>query len=348
MRSFRRAVPMLAGALLTTTTMLAGAGCGPSGAIKGPSVAEGINNAGVMVGSMTVGGRDHAFVSYPDGPTRDLGTMGGVRSGGADVNEAGTVVGFVQPHNGTQDAFRWTASGGMTKLAALGRGDSMDATGVNGDGTIVGTAGVGDNARAVVWRPDGSAPVALPAPAGRPTRATAINDRGQIVGVAGNGPYGPGGPEQAVLWELDPATGGWTAVVLPSSGSISARALDIDDAGDVVGLGSDGRLFGATLWRAPDHRLEILPVISGPVPILATGVNDTGIIVGVDNDQGAVAWRFGPGAAPIAQPVVITPTPALAGRWQVNDRGTAAGTVKEDGLSRAVRLSVPAAPPPAG
>jgi probable HAF family extracellular repeat protein len=345
MRSFRRAVPVVAGVLLTTTSVLAGVGCAPpSGAITNPSTARGINNAGVMVGSMTVGGRDHAFVSYPDGPTRDLGTMGGVRSVADDVNEAGTVVGFVQSLTGVQNAFRWTAAAGMRKLPAPPGGTGVEATAINAGGLIVGTAGTEDHARALVWKPDGSAPVELPSPNGRATRAEGVNDRGEIVGVAGFDPDRSSPPEQAVLWEPDAALGTWSAVVLASRGSVSARALDIDNAGDVVGLGSDGRLYGATLWRAPDHNLEMLPVISGPVAILATGLSDTGIIVGVDDRQGAVAWRFGAGVDTVAQPVVIAPTPALGIRWRVNSAGTVAGTVTDEGQSSAVRLKVP--PPP--
>ena len=57
-------------------------------------------------------------MSYPSRSPVDIGALSGLHSGAAGINDAGTVVGYMQPRSGVQDAFRWTAGGGMQRLPA--------------------------------------------------------------------------------------------------------------------------------------------------------------------------------------------------------------------------------------
>ena len=88
------------------------------------SVADGINDAGQVVGYslMTANGHSHAFITGPNGAgMRDLGTLGGDYSYAYGINDAGQVVGDSYTANGQLHAFITGPDGaGMTDLGTLG------------------------------------------------------------------------------------------------------------------------------------------------------------------------------------------------------------------------------------
>jgi probable HAF family extracellular repeat protein len=103
------------------------------------SNAEGINNPGKVVGTMsTSSGYDHAFLWYKNGTRTDLGTLGGVVSIANGINEAGKVIGSSLTSNGIQHAALWQ-NGSITDLGTLG-GNTSYASGINNAGKVVGTA----------------------------------------------------------------------------------------------------------------------------------------------------------------------------------------------------------------
>ncbi len=114
------------------------------------SVARGINDAGVVTGTGTLGGPPpwpggceqggplHAFV-YAAGEFTDLGTLGGTRSDAWAIDAAGTVVGSSSTEGDQEShACRWQ-DGRASDLGTLG-GNASSARALNAFGDIVGTS----------------------------------------------------------------------------------------------------------------------------------------------------------------------------------------------------------------
>lgn len=150
----------------------------------GPPLSEGhfINTSGAVAGlSSTLSGA-HAALWVPGQAVRDLGTLGGLRSTPAALNDAGQVAGQAQTAAGANHAFRWSEAEGMRDLGTLG-GATSGATAMNARGWVVGTADTALAAsQAFVWR-EGTL-LALGTLGGRNSAATAIDSAGQVGGTA--------------------------------------------------------------------------------------------------------------------------------------------------------------------
>ncbi|MDD2336419.1 MAG: DUF3466 family protein [Geobacteraceae bacterium] len=146
------------------------------------SVANGINNSGLVTGYTTVDGNALAFLydsSNDDFAT--IGTLGGQTSTGNAINESGAIVGYSTLADGVEHAFLYSG-GTMIDLGALGEaGNTSQAYDINEAGTIVGSS----NGHAFMYSNgqmvdlntfiDPSLGITL-------TTATGINNLGQIVG----------------------------------------------------------------------------------------------------------------------------------------------------------------------
>ena len=125
------------------------------------NAATALNNVGQVVGMAGVPPREsvnpqpwHAFL-FSEGRTKDLGTLGGVRSVALDINDHGVVVGYseiVGDDNDSESAFSWNA-GTMSYLGTLGRKSAARA--INDAGIIVGLCYLADphvtTAHAAIW-----------------------------------------------------------------------------------------------------------------------------------------------------------------------------------------------------
>jgi probable HAF family extracellular repeat protein len=210
----------------------------------------GINDVGQVIGG-SIGGR--AFLWTPNVPNAmsgamiDLGTLPGHSSSYAEgINAAGQIAGASIDAAGKHHAFLWTpnthngTTGAMIDLGTLpaGTGESR-ASDINTAGQVVGlTPAINNpNGHAFLWTPttpngtSGSMIDLGDLPGGADySYASAINNAGQVTGTSSN---------IAFLWTpidgmlnlnnlLDASGAGW----------LLQQATDVNDAGQIVGLGT--------------------------------------------------------------------------------------------------------------
>jgi len=221
----------------------------------------GINSAGQVAFSMVNGGRTGGFF-YDGVAIKNIGSLGGGITYANDLNEAGQVAGTSLNEHGVENAFVWSAGGGMLDIrAAPGRGRSY-AWAINNRGVVTGSFNEAFNGSARLFRwshaggvEDLGATPAFAQPSGR-----VLNDAGLIAGVT------------TIDDEFTRAFA-WTR---------ASGLVDIDTLGSVesnpVAVGAGGEVAGNRLASWDD---------GGDRPFLwtpATGMVDLGI------GRGATAW----------------------------------------------------------
>jgi len=326
---------------LYDVTILAGAG----------SVANDLNARGQVVGSMTVGGASHAFLSGADGP-RDLGTLGGENSTALAINARGDVVGNAQLGDGIYRGFVY--AGGA--LAALPSASYTTAADINDAGVVTGSTSVAfpfANPQHAFTYANGAYTDLGVLPGGDGSFAAAINNRGEVVGAAS--PVMDGAPN----FPLDPFLyRDGTMTDLGTLGGIWTGATDINDRGQVVGYAGlesrGGNLYPSTAFIYENGVMRDLGgLVADPDRTFgsgATGINNLGQVVG----RAGVA----PGRehAFLVDDGTMFDLNALvdpASGWEItnaaaiNDLGQIAATACKGGLCYAARLDhVPAVPEP--
>jgi uncharacterized membrane protein len=156
-----------------------------------------INDAGVIVGSIVNQSTYEAAALSPSGLVK-LGTFGGPQSAAADINNAGTAVGWADTPESyvcvrsicyKARAFKWSAAEGRVDLGALfDQGHISRATAINGAGHIIGWHGLpGEQGRAFIYTDKGGVHELdeyLPSGSGwELVEAADINDRDEVVGM---------------------------------------------------------------------------------------------------------------------------------------------------------------------
>ena len=217
----------------------------------------GINAAGQVVFSMIHGGRTTGF--FFDGTvTRNIGSLGGGITYANDLNEAGQIAGTSVNEQGIENAFIWSAGGGMLDIRAEpGRGRSY-AWAINNRGVVTGS--FGDSARPFRWSHAGGVEDLGVTPAFQQPSGRVLNDAGLIAGVT-------------TIDDEFTRVFAWTR---------ASGLVDIDTLGSVesnpVAVGSGGEVAGNRLASWED---------GGDRPFLwtrATGMVDLGI------GRGTTAW----------------------------------------------------------
>ncbi len=242
--------------------------------------AQGINEAGRIVGTSGDGGSQSRPFLWNDGVLTNLGTLGGSRGIAHGISDTGFIAGESEVASHEMHAFLW--ENGNMKDLGLGV-----AFAVNDQGQAAGCGFPTSSAppcHAVLWQ--AGQITDLGTLGGHSGSAYGIDDAGQVVGST----LATDGFMHAFLWQAGTMTdlGG-----LP--GYQFSAAWDINAAGQVVGssIGADG-ITHAVLWEAGVVR--DLGNLGGRATI-AYGINDAGQVVGIsipaDGPIDGFLWRDG-------------------------------------------------------
>ncbi len=204
-----------------------------------------INSSGQVTGVGTGANGDRAYL-LSGGQLFDLGTLGGSRSDGYGINEAGEVVGRARTADEDTHAFLYT-NGFMVDLGTLG-GSSSQAWDINDAGQIAGWA-TDANGNRLAFLYENGAMFALADLGGGFNQAYGINDQGEVAGQARNAE----GDAVAALW-IDGFAFDLNDLVVGATGWTFDFAWDINDQGWIVGNATDaqGNLHAFLLTPVPE------------------------------------------------------------------------------------------------
>jgi probable HAF family extracellular repeat protein len=255
----------------------------------GFSSAQGINNAGLIVGqsaTSSASGDSRPFVDQGGSGMVNPGSFGGGSLYGFanGVNQAGAVVGLSSDASGFTHAFL-LQNGVFTDLGSFsGTSGYSNAYAVNKLSQVVGVSLLNGADRGFLWSQGQLTDLGALAGGAQTSRAYAINDQTQIVGesAAAGSPVG-----HAFLWQNGQMT---DLGVL--TGNNSSLAQGINNAGQVVGSSYGNATNQAFLWDSVNGMLNLNSLLdsSGAGWQLegATAIDSAGDIVGYGiNPQGA-------------------------------------------------------------
>ncbi|MDB4899855.1 MAG: Extracellular, partial [Gemmatimonadetes bacterium] len=219
-------------------------------------------------------------------------------------------------------AFLWSSAGGIQELGALPDLPHSAAAAINAAGVVVGSSWKLDSTitHAFRWTTSGGMTDLGVLPSSTSSSASAVNGAGIAVGTSG----ASASTQHAVLWSVSGAIR--DLGTLP--GDFSSSASGIDDAGRVVGVSWSPVGSRAFIWTEADGMHTIPGLLLGYSD--ARGVNAAGVVVGVDDSNGAgdiiglrpFAWTAASGRREL--PLVKGDSYGLA--TAVDDQGDVLGT----------------------
>ncbi len=197
-----------------------------------------VNTSGEVVGYSLIDPRDnhtwHAFLWTRNNGMVDLGNDGGNYAWANDVNDAGQIVGSSTiAGDKITRAVLWIVPGVLQDLGTLG-GTDASANAINNSGTIVGNACLaGDQQRhAFLWT-ELEGMEDLGTLGGAFSNAVAINNENQVVGWTTTA----SGETVAFIWEQGKGMRNLNDEIPAGSGWVLTRAVNINDAGEIIGGG---------------------------------------------------------------------------------------------------------------
>jgi probable HAF family extracellular repeat protein len=260
------------------------------------SYATAINGSGQVAGASDLEGDEasDAFLWTPgDAEAVDLGALGDFGSSATDVNDHGQVVG-VSVLGGGEEAFSWTADGGMQEL---GGDERVDTVAVNNSGQVlVAASNQGGAADSFIWK--SGRPLTQITGLMRNVTAHAMNEQGVVVGSSTDLDEGHTDSElvHAFVWSPgNPVDIG----ALGTESDNNSEAIALNDAGQVVGDSDiDGSSFQhAFLWTETDGMRDLGDLGGGYSRAIA--VNTSGVVAGnsilANGEQRAFVWIDGQG-----------------------------------------------------
>jgi probable HAF family extracellular repeat protein len=281
------------------------------------SHATDISRDGWVVGtnSMMVDGewlsQFRAYLREPGGQWVDLGTLGGVKAFGANLNERLDTVGTTSDVSGATRGFFKPFGAPMQDLGSLTGGWVVPLE-VNDTGLVVGfdcDPGTGAN-RPVTWQ--GGVLTGLGTLGGANGKAGGVNSFGDVVGWSED----MSGTQRACLWREGGTPVDLGALIPSGTGWELTGAAEINDLGEICGTGV---LWGNTRTYRLTPRGRV-PRVSGVQPAMA---DRDAAVFGLGFQPGATiilvyGYAPGPSALPgcasatvdIASPIVIGTTVA--------------------------------------
>lgn len=255
-----------------------------------------INDNGVMVGAASLSGdsAQHAVLwqnSAVSAPI-DLGTLGGLDSQGNDININGQVVGFAENANQAARAALWSLpyTGQPINLGTLG-GTYSEALAINNSGQVTGIASNnGDTQfRGFIWQ-SGQSMVDIGALTATSTHTAGldINNKSDIVGYSSTA---GGVSKRAIVRKNGAALTDLNGLILPNTGWVLSEARSINDAGQIVGIGTLTKVDTVNNLNRVEHHAFLLtpdavkPTITCPAAVVTTGNQPTGIGQAVATDD---------------------------------------------------------------
>lgn len=288
------------------------------------SLANGVNNAGVVVGASSAGPTStlQAF-SYDShtGVATPLGTLGGTYLGGysnaAGINNLGTIVGSSYVSNTTYQEHAFIYNPNTQSMSDIGTLDSdavSAARAVNDDGLVAGVSvtNVGDmSQRTFLYDSNTSSMTNVSAQINTSLSnsgdlyssrqllsdsPTAISNFDNVVGIATVGT--PGNLATAVnyAYVYYPSIG-YAAILNNSLGGISTTANGINNNGQIVGASYDGSANHAYVYDPYSQQMtDLNTVVNVPAGLTindARSINNSGqILVTASNSDGTYTATF--------------------------------------------------------
>lgn len=257
------------------------------------SIAVGVNSSGAVAGSASLPDGHGRATVWQDGHATNLGTVAGYSDSFAhDISDDGTVVGVLIPAGPSAPRAFFYTGGRMRLLPTLG-GDFTFAAAINRRDVVVGTASDrAGNSHAVVWSDNGRRIHDLGIARGDVASfGSGINNANTAVGDTDRA----NGTARAAIFEHR------RVVVLAGLGGPVSQAVDINDAGQVVGFSdvAGGAESHATIWEPFQSRPRDLGTLPGGTFAALGDIDNRGRAGGVGQlgDQGhAVVW---PGHGPL-------------------------------------------------
>ncbi|HYP02564.1 MAG TPA: Calx-beta domain-containing protein, partial [Pyrinomonadaceae bacterium] len=260
------------------------------------STAFGLNSSGQVVGSTKASGKEdsiRAFL-YSRGLMKNLGTLGGIRSEAAAINNDGHVVGTSNTASQRRNAFLYR-DGVMSSLGTLPEDDGSYAFDINNSGRVVGAS-----YKVVVLNPfptfaynferaylySGGVMQDLSALlGGAHSRASGINEAGDVVGRFAFRENSRDCPHPFLY------SGGKMTDLGEISGFPCSEAVDVNDSGEVVGASRTQDSRNARLFLYRDGVMYDLGDLGdqGSHPF---DINNAGQIVGTNVPRGKPVFAF--------------------------------------------------------
>jgi probable HAF family extracellular repeat protein len=209
----------------------------------------------------------HAFL-YGGGTMSDLGTLGGLYSGGAAINISGELAGWSYTLTGNIQAFV-DQNGTMTNLGALVPSGESRASAINDSGVVAGNSSTNHGTdEAFIYRNGKMNDLGLlPGEGGIFTDPSGINNSGQVVGAGDNA----ASDERAFLYSNGKMTD------LGTLGGPQASAAAINNLGQIVGSAQTSSDASHPFLYSSGKMTDL-----GAFNLQTTpeAINDSGVIVG--------------------------------------------------------------------